>query len=64
MAQEVCFCGNTEPCYGGPCHFVDPEVFAALRDWLNAANAVRSTCRNLREFDALIAGQRARLDAM
>ena len=63
MAQEVCFCGNTEPCYGGPCRFVDPEKFAPLRDWLAAAEHVRQTCGNLVEFDA-IASQRARLDAM
>ena len=64
MAQEVCLCGNTEPCYGGSCHFIDPEKFTALRDWLDAAHAVRPTCGNLVEFDTLIAGQQARLDAM
>ena len=66
---EVCLCGETSPslswpCTHGACHFVDPEKFVPLRDWLTAAEHVRPTCGNLVEFDALIAGQRARLDAM
>ncbi len=69
MAQEVCLCGETSPslswpCTHGGCHFVDPEAFMALRDWLGAADAVRPTCGNLVEFDVLIAGQRARLETM
>lgn len=51
------------PCsHGG--HFVDPEARTALRLWIEAAQEIRATCGNLVEFDALIAGQRARLDAM
>lgn len=53
-------CGATEPCYGGPCRFVDPEAIAALDRWLDAAERVRATCQNLEEFDLLIAGQKKR----
>ena len=59
--SEVCFCGQTEPCYGGPCRFVDPEKIAALDAWIVAAESVRSTCGNLEVFDALIAAQKKRL---
>jgi hypothetical protein len=33
----------------------------ALRNWIRAAESIRSTCLNLREFDALIQSQRKRL---
>lgn len=69
MAEEVCLCGETSsslswPCTHGSCHFVDPEKFIALRDWLAAAEGVRPTCQNLVQFDARIAEQRARFEAM
>ena len=57
---EVCLCGEPSPslswpCTHGACHFVDPEKFVPLRDWLTAAEHVRPTCGNLVEFDALMA---------
>jgi hypothetical protein len=58
---EVCYCGATEPCSGGPCHFVDPDKIKALDLWLAAAESVRSTCDNPEAFDALIAAQKKRL---
>jgi hypothetical protein len=35
-------------------------IMDGLRDWIRAAEAVRATCRNLLEFDALIQKQRRR----
>ena len=61
MANDlVCYCGDTEPCYGGPCRFVDTAALRALDAWLAAAESVRPTCGNLEEFDALIAAQKKR----
>ena len=59
--REVCLCGATEPCYGGPCRFVDPVKINALETWIAAAESVRSTCGNPEEFDLLIAAQKKRL---
>jgi hypothetical protein len=56
----VCYCGATEPCYGGPCRFVDADAVAPLNSWIEAAESVRSTCGNLEEFDSLIATQKKR----
>ena len=58
---EVCLCGLTEPCYGGPCHFVDPDKIKPLEWWIEAAESIRPTCGNLEEFDLLIAAQKKRL---
>ena len=59
--SEVCLCGQTEPCYGGPCRFVDPVKFNALEVWIAAAESVRPTCTNIEEFDLLIAAQKKKL---
>ena len=61
---EVCLCGGMEPCYGGPCYFVDADAVVAIDAWLDAAESVRPICDNLEEFDALIGGQKKRRAAL
>lgn len=60
MTDLVCYCGGTEPCYGGPCRFVDLDALRAVDLWLYWAERVRKTCQNVEEYDRRIAEQKKR----